>query len=434
MNPATTPQPLQGGQFVVWLASQYHPINFAFMARIRGGLTPRQVQQALDKLRIKYPPLSMRVGSESDGSVYLISDPALRFPVRSVARDHAERWIAEVTTELGQAFDLFTQPPLRLVLLQDEELSEILFVCPHVLADGLAVAYLVRDFLAFLGNPAAEEVAMPLAPPMSTLIPDFPGKRMVIWRAKLKAGLFKLLLRHGSKTDEAKTEAAHCVAPPYHLCPWVLTAEQTAALAARSRAADTTVHAALCVAFLRAFGECCGDGWKRTLQSPVNLRDRLRRPVGESFGLFVNLVEFSVNCAPERDFWEVAREIKQAFTRRSADKHIFNSLIEANVAMPALRAVITPKIVAQSFMTVKHDLSISNLGRLDFPVRYGALELDALFGPILGDDPEDRVLGVVTIGGVMHLSLSFTDSKMSPAQAEQLKESAMDWLAQAANG
>ncbi len=433
MNPTTTTQPLQGGQFVVWLASQYHPINFAFMARIRGDFTLQQAQQALDKLRVKYPPLSMRAVRESDGSVHWISDPALELPMRSIARDHTERWIAEVTSELSQAFDLFTQPPMRLVLLQDEELSEILFVCPHVLADGLAVAYLVRDFLTFLGNPAAEGVAMPLTPPMSTLIPDFPGKRRVIWQAKLKAGLFKLVLRPSSKPDEAKTEAAHRAAPPYHLCPWVLTAEQTAALAARSRAESTTVHAALCAVFLRAFGEWYGDGWRRTIQSPVNLRERLRSPVGESFGLFVNLVEFRVNCAPERNFWAVARAIKQGFTRRSEDKYIFNSLVEANVAMPKLREVITPQIVAQTFMAVKHDLSISNLGRLDLPMQYGSLYLEALFGPILGGDPEDVVLGVVTLGDTMHLSLSFTDLKLSPSQAEQIAAIAMRELVGAAN-
>jgi hypothetical protein len=77
----TKRQKLQGGQFVVWLASEYHPINFALMARIRGTFTVGQFQTALDKLQLKHPPLSMRVTRESDGSVYLTSDPALKFPV-----------------------------------------------------------------------------------------------------------------------------------------------------------------------------------------------------------------------------------------------------------------------------------------------------------------------------------------------------------------
>jgi len=274
---------------------------------------------------------------------------------------------------------------------------------------------------------------MPLIQPMNELLPDFPGKRMAIWQAKLKARLFKLFLSRNSKQTKSQTDEVNLAKPKYYVYPWVLTSEQTAALVARSRAEGTTVHAALCVAFLRAFGEFHGDGWKRKIQSPISLRDRLTRPVGESFGLFVNLVEFRVDCAPERNFWEVARKIKQGFIQRTLNKHIFNSLIEAKVVMNEIGKVITPKIVAQSFMAMDHDLSITNLGRLDFPVRYGSLQLEALFGPILGGDPEDIVLGVTTIGGKMHFSLSCTDLKMNTSQAEQVVESAMNWLANAAN-
>jgi hypothetical protein len=79
-------------------------------------------------------------------------------------------------------------------------------------------------------------------------------------------------------------------------------------------------------------------------------------------------------------------------------------------------------------MAADHDLSISNLGRLDFPTQYGSLQVDALFGPILGGDPEDVVLGVLTFGGKMHLSLSFADLKMNVPQAEKIIEAAMQCL------
>lgn len=430
----TDGQKLQGGQFIVWLASEYHPINFALMARIRGAFTVDQFWRTLDKLQRKHLPLSMRATRESDGSIYLISDPTLKFPVRIIDRKHPESWVEEVTAELGRAFDLLNDPPIRFVLLRGENVSDILFICPHVLADGFATAYLVRDFLVFLSDPDADVATLPQTQPLSASIPDFPGKRMAIQRAKLKAKFLKLFLSLDIKQNKPQAEVVNPIKTRYHLSPWVLTSEQTSALVARSRAEGTTVHAALCVAFLRAFGELHGDGWKRKIQSPVSLRDRLAHPVGECFGLFVNLVDFRVNCALERDFWEVAREIKQGFIRRTVDKQIFNSLIEANITVNELAEVITPEIVAHSFMAVDHDLSITNLGRLDFPIRYGALQLEALFGPILGGDPEDVVLGVITIGGKMHFGLSFTDLKMSTSQADQIVETAMNCLSQAVGG
>ena len=421
---------LRGGQLVVWRASAYHTINFAVMARIRGPLSPDLTQKALDSLLVKHPSLSVNVLQDADGDVYQVSNPGLKVPVRIEKRAHPNHWIEETTAELGRAFDLRKDPPLRCVLLRDEDVSDVLFVCPHVLADGLATAYLVRDFLAFLGDPEADVAPIPNVPPMNALIPDFPGKGVAILRARLKAQLLKLFLSHG-QTTRSQTEVPNPVQPPYHLLPWTLSSEQTSALVARSRAEGTTVHAALCTAFLRAFGAFHGDGWNRKIQSPVSLRDRLTQPVGEAFGLFVNLVAFQIDCDPECDFWDVARRIKKRFVRRTGDRQVFQSLIEADVVTRQNRDALTPQTAAQVFMAADHDLSISNLGRLDIPTQYGSRRLDAFYGPLLGGDPEDVVLGVVTLGGIMHLSLSFTDMKMDVSQAETIIDAAMQALLKA---
>jgi hypothetical protein len=208
--------------------------------------------------------------------------------------------------------------------------------------------------------------------------------------------------------------------------------EQTAALVKHSRAQGTTVHAALCTAFLRAFGEFHGTGWKRKSQSPIDLRKRLVRPVNESFDLYIHLVEFFVDCAPERDFWEVAREIKQRLEHHSGDKRLFSSILGTLVLMDELVSVITPKIVAQSYSAVEYDLSISNLGRLDFPIQYGPLRLEALYGPTIGCNPEEVVLGVISIGDKMHFTMASTDMAITLIQAEEIKEKAMKYLADAA--
>jgi hypothetical protein len=58
---STEKQRLQGGQLIVWMASEYHAINFALMARIRGTFPPDSFQKALDKLVLKYPSLAVNV-------------------------------------------------------------------------------------------------------------------------------------------------------------------------------------------------------------------------------------------------------------------------------------------------------------------------------------------------------------------------------------
>jgi hypothetical protein len=424
-----TKQKLQGGNFALWLVTDYKPINFALTVRVRGAFTPDQFQQALDKVRLKYPSSAMRVTKESDGNAYLISDVNLKFPVRIIERKHSESWVEEASTELGQIFDLLNQPPLRLVWLRSDNVSEIVFVCSHALADGLSAAYLARDLLIFMSDPQADVEPIPLNPAMSELIPDFPGRRIGIWRTKLRAALLKLLISLRPKTDQQSEAGVDTAKPKYNLLPWELTPQQTSTLVTRSRAEGTTVHAALGAAFLRAFGEFHGDSWKRKIQSPVNLRERLTHPVGEAFGLFINLVEFYANCAPERDFWEVAREIKEGFIRYAGDKPIFSSVMDTTVLMDELTPILTPQNLAEFWPGVEYDLSITNLGRLDFPLQYGSLQLEALYGPSISGIPEEIVLGVATIGGIMRFTLVFTSLKLSISQAEQIKEKAMHWLA-----
>lgn len=418
---------LRGGQFAVWLASAYQSINFALTASLSGACTPEQVHAALGKLRSRHSGLATRLIEEPQRRVVAVTDPDLEIPVRIVQRQHAAQWREEVAGELGQAFDLSSSAPLRVVWLRGAEVSEMAFVCPHALADGLSVAYLVRDFLAFLGQPDREPAPLPPSPAMNDLIPEFAGKRAIVWQSRAKSAFFRLLLRLNPKVEMQPREKVD-----YHLLAWALTPAQTASLVARSRAEGTTVHAALSTAFLRAFGELRGDGWKRRVQSPVSLRERLSSPVGEAFGLYVNLAEVTADCAPRRDFWHVARAIKQAFVRQTGDRRIFRSLIEANIVMDDLGAIMPPAMVARTVTAVAYDLSISNLGRLNVPMQVGALHLDELYGPALGGNPKDIVLGANTTGGQLQFVLSFTDLKLSPTQAAQVRDRAMHWLDYAA--
>jgi len=422
---------LQGGQLAVWLASEFHPINFAMMARVRGRFPTDQLQHALAKLQHKYTPLSMRVEKDPDGSVCLVPAPGIDIPVTIVERQHPDKWADTAALELEQVFDMYNHPPLRLVLLRDEDTTDMLFVCPHALADGFAVVYLVRDLLTLLTDPDAEVFPLPHPMSIGELIPDFSGKSLSMRMAALKAGMMRLFLALSSGKKNLQNAEMPQSSSRYQALPWALTHDQTSALAVKCRTEGTTIHTALCTAFLQAFGEFYSEGWKRRIQSPVSLRNRLTSPVGESFGLYVNLVEFPVDVNPVHGFWEVARRIKEEFVLRTGDRYIFNSLIDANAVMRKLQGRITPEFVANNFEGTNHDLSITNLGRLDMPLQYGPLQLEALFGPILGGDPEDIVLGVTTINSKMFFCLSFTDLKLNTSQAKKITTSAMARLAKA---
>ena len=73
----------------------------------------------------------------------------------------------------------------------------------------------------------------------------------------------------------------------------------------------------------------------------------------------------------------------------------------------------------------------SNLGRLDLPAQYGSLKLEAFYGPAMGCNPEEVVLGAVTVGDKAHFAMTFTDLTLTAPQAEEIKAKAMEWLADA---
>jgi hypothetical protein len=424
-------QPLRGTQLAIWMASKILAINFSLTARVRGSFTSDQLERALEKLQKKHPPLTMKIKKESKATVYLVPDASLEIPVRRVDQAQADDWIGEVTAELVRGFDLSREPPLRLVWLVGDEFSDMVLVCPHSLADGLSMAYLVRDLLDFLGEAECVADPMPMYPALSELIPHFPGKQWVVWKSKIKSAVFKTLLGLKSKRTKPPITNAAAVETGYQLLNWKLTPEQTTALVARSRVENTTVHAALCTAFLRAFGEFHGNGWRRMIQSPINLRNRLTSPVGESFGLYIYLAEFPVDCAPDHDFWDVTRAIKQDFIKHTKDKPIFSPLVDTSIVMDALAPILSNALLVESVGRVKYDLSITNLGALAFPTRFGTLQLDALYGPCISGKRNEIILGVNTLNGNMHLTLTFTDQKLTPAQAEQLKDKALKNLAEA---
>ena len=84
----------------------------------------------------------------------------------------------------------------------------------------------------------------------------------------------------------------------------------------------------------------------------------------------------------------------------------------------------------QAFM-INYDLSLSNLGRLDFPTQYGALRLETLFGPAFAAMPRDKIVGVTTFDGCMNLMFICRESTLEASVVDQVIEEAMDLLTSA---
>lgn len=164
----------------------------------------------------------------------------------------------------------------------------------------------------------------------------------------------------------------------------------------------------------------------RTVLSPINLRQRLALPEPDGVGVYVGRVKTSVDCAPQRGSWEIARDFRKSLTRQTADRRVFLQMLltrqllgeDFDVAMlQQIRSVRKPT-----------DIAVSNLGEINLPVQYGSLRLTSLYGPLVRVPPDGIVIGVATIAGKLHFCSSWMGPAVDRTMLDRIRDGAMQQL------
>ena len=405
--------------------------NFAMMVRVRGDVSVEQVKAALSKVRARHPALIPAAGADQDAF----------FPLAVHADCGENDWIEVAQANLRQPFPQPPGPFARFTLLQHAGGFDLVAAFHHHFSDGMSGMFVLRDILQALGDPEAVLVPIAAPPPTGAAIPEAalsnPGLQrkvaLAMFALRARVLLEKLRRRFSppKQTPAPETSAGNLSAQQqFVILPVRLTAEQTAELVARCKKEGVSVHAAVCVAWLRAF-TAGAQGAKRfgTVSSPVNLRQRLSPPVDDTSGMFLAIVETRVDCAPERDFWDVAREFKQKLTQDSRDEALFfMPLMFSKIftQVPAGDREIVGRMLFGG--PVKYDFSITNLGRIVLPERSGDLQVEAFYGPLVNSSPYERTVGVSTLGGQMSIVFLFRRSMMEPDKGKDLLERAINCI------
>jgi hypothetical protein len=392
---------LTRAQSPMLLAPPMFSLNFTVAARIRGPLTRAGLQSALDRLRVRHPLTAVRAFAGSDGVARFTTEGVPPIPLRIVERAADSDWVREVEREIPQPTDYRAGPLLRCIWLRGAEWSDLLLVCDHVTADGFAAVYALRDLLSLLAD---ERLNLPPLPPpaLAGLLP--------------KAALEQIaeLVRSAPPPAPQQDFGMEQAAPqPLQVIPVALGEAETAALVARCRAEGVTVSAALCAAYLRPFAEREPGAPVRKVELPVDLRNRMARPAGEAYSVYMSLAVIDVDCSPGRGLWDIARAAAGALAAVTEEQLFFSPTVVLHVA---------DFLPFDDPFGVHYDISISNLGRVNIPAQYGALRLESVFGPTFNaSQPGHRILGVTTFGGRMRSTYTSRDPE-APALARRAGE------------
>lgn len=395
-----------------WLYDRAHPLHFALTAQIQGEFTAAALKQSLASVQQRHPLLRVRIALDESERPWFVEDLA-KIPLRVVQRESEQQWQRYVEQELSTPFVWAEAPLIRTVLLHSTDISELIVLCHHAIADGLSALYLIRDILQALTNSDTSVQPLPVLPAIEYLLPGKAAENSASYPP-----FFIQLIPH----EAPLLQSCSC------LCAGSLPAEITTQLISRCRQEQTSVHAAICAAFLIAITRQNRSEQPQTLKciSPISLRPYLTPAIQDNVGLYASGKQTLHTLTSNAKLWELAYFIKQTLSQEMAPNKIFAEVPDSEKMPPNLTPAIVRQIIREQF---SRDLVVTNLGRLTFPLQFERLQLQAIYGPagIMGMENE-RVVGVTTVGEQLFFTLVCPESVMSSAAAENLKDEAIQLL------
>ena len=152
-----------------WLSNQNSWKHFVVAAQITGQTTTASWRTALDAVQRRHPLLGVCIDADESGTPYFRLLPELRIPLQIVPGDALQGWEDEMETELSVPFPVEEALLVRAVLLHEAHKATILLTVHHSIADGLSVAFIVRDILEALSGKPLE--TLPVPQPQEDLCP-----------------------------------------------------------------------------------------------------------------------------------------------------------------------------------------------------------------------------------------------------------------------
>jgi len=425
--------------------------NVIMIGRFEGAASNEQVISAISKVRKRHPLLMTRVQQEDDGNAYLRMDSVGESSIEIVEGESfdTDELIEKALREIKVRQPLDRGPLIRFVLFRTPGRFDLLINCHHMICDGLSLYYLIRDIFVQLGNPDEDIERLPEPvivennlPPDAVLNNYFKRLIMRMNKSWEKKGIFFDDEAH-KKLHEKFWKIEHGL----KLHHWNLSEQQTASLIQMCKKEKISVHSALCTAFLIAQIEVQGKKpYLKNISMPVSVRNRLTVPVGEDFGLFFSSFKLKFKKPKKDNFWDNARAVHDYIQKEITNRNVFTIYVQLKNLHPTLVDSISytkygelDDKLAKRFLKLEGDytlntgLDISNLGALKLPEISGQLKLKSIIGPSCYNEFQEKYLGVATLGGEMHFTVTYREPVVGAGTVEKLRKVAMRELGEATN-
>jgi NRPS condensation-like uncharacterized protein len=438
------------------------------VVRIKGNVSEDMLKNAVAKVQQRHTLLRVRIKDDNEHIQWFTSEGVQEIPIEIVLRNSENDWIKIHAEASKIPYEFETHPAIRFILVQSPDVSELIILCHHIICDGMSLAYLARDLMVHLGDSAREVEVLP-APPAIDL-DNLPSD-------VTQSGLVKSLINRMNRKwaedsvffdheDYKILTKAYWDNYNHEIFSIELSEAETSALVAHCREEKITVNSALTAAFAGAQSFVEGEKpYHAKIAVGVSLRDPLPNPVGEGMGYYAGAVELKFKYDHKRSFWENARKFHKKIQPKFTNKNLFGDILNWLYLEPTIFEAMNFKKLGglvpsdstryeklsafskkedvvlrllqrdniESLETKHWGTAVTNLGRLDFPKMYGALELDRLIMQPGGAVPLSNVnlvLGAVTCAGKLSLVVEYAEEAVDTATMERIKDKAKEFLLQ----
>ena len=436
------------------------------VARIKGNITEDLLRGAVAKVQQRHANLRTRIELDQNGIAWFTTQDVKEIPIDIISRETKDQWMGVVDHFGKIPFEFDVRPALRIILVQSPQESELVILCHHTICDGLSLAYLARDLMGHLGDPAREVEILPDPVPIDKdNLPVGLSMNSVVnfFVKRINNKWLEEKITFDQQDYEALSET-YWSNYNHKMVLIELSEIQTAELVERCKAEGTTVNSALSVALAAAQRTVEGV---RPHHSKItvagSLRDRLKDKVGEGMGFFAGAVNLEYKYNDKIGFWENSRKFNAKIQPLYTNKNLFGSplvwcYLESGIleslsfkmignlvsrdsdryeklsSFSTREDVITSMLKREKMDSMDNILigtAVTNLTRVDFPRNYGELELDRLIMGAGGAYPlvfVNLLAGVVTCSGKLSLVIEYSEERIDTDTVEKIKEKVLEHL------
>jgi NRPS condensation-like uncharacterized protein len=363
-------------------------VYIKMVAYVFENITPDAFKAAVHKLALKHPLLRSRIEKRQieNKEKYFFTTTGGMFPICKIVDGLSEELI--VSTILNEnltcgAFD-GTLSTSRFILLKGQKQSAIIAYIHHCVADGRAVAFILKHLLEFIANPM--KLIEPLTP--ITMLNHLPSDVKIAGFVKSMVNLLnKKWLKEKkefSAQDIAQVSQERAKKSPDLYVKEKLSQKETQRLRETARRNNVSVNSALMASILMT--ETQVDETKDFVGGigfAIDIRDRLTSKAGESCALLASGATIKGKYQEGLSFWDFARVMedkakkamksnKKIFMRRVLSSYMEPSLIEAQFMLANGNWEGTPMLKKMKGRMKKLPVQamITNLGGLTLPLSY----------------------------------------------------------------